>query len=148
MKAKDIMNRQIITVTEEMTVDETARILLDNKISGVPVVDEQNKVIGIVSETDLIYREKHLHIPSFISILDGVIFLESTKELEYQVRKMAAFKVKDVMTKKVLTIHEDTELEDIVDKIVEKKINRLPVIDSKGKLVGIVTRSDILRHII
>ncbi|AOT71699.1 CBS domain-containing protein [Geosporobacter ferrireducens] len=148
MKAKDIMNRQIITVTEEMTVDETARILLDNKISGVPVVDEQNKVIGIVSETDLIYREKHLHIPSFISILDGVIFLESTKELEYQVRKMAAFKVKDVMTKKVLTIHEDTELEDIVDKIVEKKINRLPVIDSEGKLVGIVTRSDILRHII
>lgn len=148
MKAKDIMNRQVITVTEEMTVDETARILLENKISGVPVVDDQNKVIGIVSETDLIYREKHLHIPSFISILDGVIFLESTKELEHQVRKMAAFKVKDVMTKKVLTIHEDAALEDIVDKIVEKKINRLPVVDREGKLVGIVTRSDILRHII
>lgn len=148
MKAKDIMNRQIITVTAEMTVDETARILLDNKISGVPVVDDQNKVIGIVSETDLIYREKHLHLPSFISILDGVIFLESTKDLEHQVRKIAAYKVKDVMTKKVLTIHEDTELVDIVDMIVEKKINRLPVIDGEGKLMGIVTRSDILRHII
>lgn len=148
MKAKDIMNRQIITVKEEMTVDETARILLENKISGVPVVDEQNQVIGIVSETDLIYREKHLHIPSFISILDGVIFLESTKELEHQVRKMAAYKVGDVMTKKVITIQEDTELEDIVDIIVEKRINRLPVVDREGKLVGIVTRSDILRHII
>ncbi|SHI69142.1 CBS domain-containing protein [Geosporobacter subterraneus DSM 17957] len=148
MKAKDIMNRRIITVKEEMTVDETARILLENKISGVPVVDDQNQVIGIVSETDLIYREKHLHIPSFISILDGVIFLESTKELEHQVRKMAAYKVRDVMTRKVLTIQEDTELEDIVDIIVEKRINRLPVVDQEGKLVGIVTRSDILRHII
>ncbi|MEW9121234.1 MAG: CBS domain-containing protein [Thermotaleaceae bacterium] len=148
MKAKEIMNQAVVTVTEEMTVDETAKILLENKISGVPVVNEKNQVVGIVSETDLIYREKNIHLPSFISVLEGVIFLESTKELEYQVKKMAAYRVKDVMTKKVITVNEDLELEKIVDLILEKKINRIPVVDKEHRLIGIITRSDILRHII
>lgn len=148
MKAKEIMNRKVIAVNQEMTVDEVVKILLDHGISGVPVVEEDGRVVGIVSETDLIYREKKLHLPSFISILQGIVFLESTKDLERQVKKMAAYKVKDVMTKDVITVLEDAELEDVVDIIIDKKVNRVPVTDSKGKLLGIITRSDILRHII
>ncbi|KXG74456.1 CBS domain-containing protein [Thermotalea metallivorans] len=148
MKAKEIMNRKVIAVNQEMTVDEVVKILLDHGISGVPVVEEDGRVVGIVSETDLIYREKRLHLPSFISILQGIVFLESTKDLERQVKKMAAYKVKDVMTKNVITVSEDAALEDVVDIIIDKKVNRVPVTDSKGKLLGIITRSDILRHII
>lgn len=61
---------------------------------------------------------------------------------------MAAYRVKDVMTKKVITVNEDLELEKIVDLILEKKINRIPVVDKEHRLIGIITRSDILRHII
>jgi CBS domain-containing protein len=148
MKANEIMNRNVITVNQEMTVDEVVKILLDNKISGVPVLDEAGKVIGIVSETDLIYREKNLHTPSFISILQGIVFLESTKDLEHQVKKMAAYKVKDVMTKNVITVSGEADLNSVVDIIIDQKVNRVPVIDHEGKLVGIITRSDILKHII
>ena len=121
MRAKEIMNRNVITVNQEMTVDEVVKILLDHRISGVPVLDETGKVTGIVSETDLIYREKNLHTPSFISILQGIVFLESTKDLEHQVKKMAAYKVKDVMTKDVITVSEETDLNRIVDIIIEEK---------------------------
>lgn len=148
MKAKDIMNRNVITVHQDMTVDEVVKILLDHRISGVPVLDETGKVIGIVSETDLIYREKNLHIPSFISILQGIVFLESTKDLEQQVKKMAAYKVKDVMTKNVITVSEKADLNRVVDIIIDQKVNRVPVTDHEGKLLGIITRSDILKHII
>ncbi|MDF2548720.1 CBS domain-containing protein [Anaerosolibacter sp.] len=148
MRAKEIMNRNVITVNQEMTVDEVVKILLEHRISGVPVLDEAGKVTGIVSETDLIYREKNLHIPSFISILQGIVFLESTKDLEHQVKKMAAYKVKDVMTKNVITVSEETDLNRIVDIIIDQKVNRLPVVDREGKLLGIITRSDILKHII
>ena len=143
MKANEIMNRNVITVNQEMTVDEVVKILLDNRISGVPVLDEAGKVIGIVSETDLIYREKNLHTPSFISILQGIVFLESTKDLEYQVKKMAAYKVKDVMTKNVITVSGEAELNSVVDIIIDQKVNRVPVIDHEGKLIGIITRSAI-----
>lgn len=147
MKARDIMNENVITVSAEDNVDYLVKILLDNKISGVPVVDEEQKVIGIVTEADLIYPEKSIHLPAFIPVLDGIIFLESFKKLEKEIKKMTAYKVKDVMVKNVVTVGEDTDLQEIVNILLNKKINRVPVVNSNNKLVGIVTRSNILKHI-
>ncbi|SKC50498.1 CBS domain-containing protein [Maledivibacter halophilus] len=147
MKARDIMNENVITVSAEDNVDYLVKILLDNKISGAPVVDEEQKVIGIVTEADLIYPEKSIHLPAFIPVLDGIIFLESFKKLEKEIKKMTAYKVKDVMVKNVVTVGEDTDLQEIVNILLNKKINRVPVVNSNNKLVGIVTRSNILKHI-
>lgn len=147
MKAKDIMNEDVIAVKAGDNVENVVRILLENKISGVPVVDEDSKVIGIVSEADLIYPEKSLHLPAFIPILDGIIFLESFKKLEKEIKKMTAYKVEDVMVKKVITVNEDTEVEEVVNILIDKKINRVPVVNEDDKLVGIITRSNILKHI-
>lgn len=147
MKARDIMNKDVITVSAEDDVEQLVKLLLENKISGVPVVDEQGKVIGIVSEADLIYPEKSVHLPAFIPVLDGIIFLESFKKLEKEIKKMTAYKVKDVMIKNVITVDEDSDLEDIVNILLNKKINRVPVVNSNDKLVGIITRSNILKHI-
>ena len=141
------MNRDVITVKAEDKVEELVKILLDNRISGVPVVDEEDKVIGIVSEGDLIYPEKSLHLPAFIPVLDGIVFLESFKKLEKEIRKMTAYKVKDVMVKDVVTVEEDMEVEKVVNILLHKKINRVPVVNEENKLVGIITRSNILRHI-
>lgn len=147
MKARDIMNKEVITVNPEDDVEQLVKLLLENKISGVPVVDEQGKVIGIVSEADLIYPEKSVHLPAFIPVLDGIIFLESFKKLEKEIKKMTAYKVKDVMIKDVVTVDEDANLEDIVNILLNKKINRVPVVNSNNKLIGIITRSNILKHI-
>lgn len=147
MKARDIMNKEVITVNPEDNVEQLVKLLLENKISGVPVVDEQGKVIGIVSEADLIYPEKSVHLPAFIPVLDGIIFLESFKKLEKEIKKMTAYKVKDVMIKDVVTVDEDANLEDIVNILLNKKINRVPVVNSNNKLIGIITRSNILKHI-
>ncbi|SHJ61709.1 CBS domain-containing protein [Paramaledivibacter caminithermalis] len=147
MKARDIMNRDVISVKAEDNVEYIVQILLNNKISGVPVTDEEDKVVGIVSESDLIYPEKSLHLPAFIPILDGIIFLESFKKLEKEIKKMTAYQVKDVMVKDVITVKEDTEVQEIVNILLDKKINRVPVVNEEDKLVGIITRSNILRHI-
>lgn len=147
MKAKDIMNKDVISVRAEDKVEDLVKILLNSGISGVPVVDDQGSVVGIVSEADLIYPEKSLHLPAFIPILDGIVFLESFKKLEKEIRKMTAYKIKDVMNKNVITVKEDTEVERVVNILLDKKINRVPVVDDDNKLVGIITRSNILRHI-
>lgn len=147
MKAKEIMNKEIITVNPEDNVKELVELLLEKNISGVPVVDSENRVAGIVSESDLIYQEKSLHLPAFVRVLDGIIFLESFKDLEKELKKMVAYKIKDVMVKKVITVDQDTDLEEIVNVLLDKRINRVPVVDNNKKLVGMITRSDILKNI-
>jgi len=74
MKAKEVMTKNVIAVKEEDTIDDVIKILLSNKISGVPVVNEENEVIGVVSEADLIFRDKEIEIPAFIPVMEGYIF--------------------------------------------------------------------------
>lgn len=145
MKAKDIMTRDVITVTAETTVKEVAQLLIKHKISGLPVVDEDGKVIGMVSEGDLIYQDKKLHTPAFLEILGGIIFLENPQRLGNDLMKMTAATVGAVMTKKVFTIGEDTSVSDAATLMIEKQVNRLPVVNKAGKLVGILTRQDLIK---
>lgn len=145
MKVKDIMTREVITVTEEKTVEEVVDIIIKNKISGVPVVNEDNEIIGIVSESDLIYKEKEISTPTFVPILEGYILLDSVKKFQEKLKKKIAYKVKDIMSEPVIKVTEDEEVKEVVNIMIDKKVNRVPVINDDGKLVGIVSRSDILK---
>jgi CBS domain-containing protein len=120
--------------------------MLEKRISGLPVVNDEGELVGIVSEADLIYREGNVHLPTFIPIMDGVIFLESMKKVEGQIKKMIGYKVRDVMTKNVIIVKENTTVEEAARIMMDKKVNRLPVMRNK-KIVGIVTRADILKAI-
>ena len=144
MLAKDIMTKNVISVKKEDLVENVIKILMDQNISGVPVVDEKGQVIGIVTEGDLIYRSKKLKIPTFFSILDGYVFLESTKTIEQQLKKMVGYRVEDVMTKDVITVEEDATVEDVATVMTKENINRVPVVKNKI-LVGIISRRDIIR---
>jgi len=144
--AKDIMTREVITVTRDTTVEELARLFVRHDISGAPVVDEDNNLIGIVTENDLINMEKRLHIPTVIAIFDAVIPLGSTKKLEEDLKRMAATKVDDIYTKDVITVEENTPLETIATIMAEKNIHHIPVV-KKGKLVGIIGKKDIVKAI-
>lgn len=144
IKAKDIMTRDVITVKKDHTVNQVIELLMKKNISGVPVVNEDEGVIGIVTEGDLIYRSKKLEIPRYFTILDSYIFLDNTKKMEEQIRKMVGYRVEDIMTKDVIVVNEEDTLEEIATIMTKKNVNRVPVV-AEGRLVGIVTRRDIIR---
>jgi CBS domain-containing protein len=146
MQAKDIMTREIITVISTTTVEETAKILSDNKISGLPVVNDSHEVIGIITEGDLVFQQKKVTTPAFIALFDGVLQLGKQRFYD-EIKKIAAYKVEDLMTKEVISVQPDTDISDIATLMIEKNINRVPVVDKENKLVGIITRHDIIKHI-
>ena len=146
LTAKDIMTRDVVTVTPDTSIEELSSLLVANEISGVPVVDARGAVVGIVTENDLISRNKRLHIPTVVSFLDAVIYLESSKKFAEDVKRLTATKVGDICTRKVVTITEDTTLTDIATIMSEKKAHLLPVVSS-GKVVGIVGKRDVVKAV-
>jgi len=147
MLAREIMSRDVITVSPEEKVDKAARILVENKISGLPVVDANNHVVGIITEKDLIIRASELKVPFYITLFDGIIFLENPIRFNNDVKKYIATQVKDAMTRKVFVVEEDTPISEIVEIMQKRAINRVPVVRN-DKLVGIITRNDILKSLV
>lgn len=146
MLARDVMQRDVKTVSPDATVQEVAEILADAAYTGLPVVDDEGKLVGVVTEADLLVRVKRLNLPTVFPFLGGVIFLESPRRFEEELRKATAALVGDVMTRDVVTVTEDTPLHELATIMVEKKVNRLPVVED-GRLVGLVTRDDLIRAI-
>lgn len=147
MLAKDVMTRDVITVSPSDKVEEVAKLLLDNKISGVPVVDAERHVLGIITEKDLMVKAGELKMPFYITLFDSIIFLENPIRFNNDLKKYTASRVKDAMTSKVLVVEEDTNLNKVVEIMQDKRINRVPVV-RHGKLVGIITRNDILKSLV
>ncbi len=143
LRAKDIMTEDVITVSPSMTIEELARVLMKNQISGAPVVDEEGNLIGIVTENDLITQNKRLHIPTILRLFDAFIPL-GTSRLEREIKKITATTVGEVCTKKVITVEPETPLEEIATIMTEKKIHLIPVVE-KGKIVGIIGKRDIIK---
>lgn len=143
MKARDIMTSSVITVSPESTIQEIARLLHVNRISGVPVVNSENEVIGIVTEGDLIIKIARPHLPPHIELLGGIIYLKRPQEMDDELKKITAVLAKDIMTEKVITVEENCDIEDVASLMVNRKINRLPVVKDR-KLVGIITRADVI----
>lgn len=143
LRAKDIMTEDVITVSPSMTIEELARVLMKNQISGAPVVDEDGSLIGIVTENDLITKNKRLHIPTILRLFDAFIPL-GTSRLEKEIKKMTATTVGEVCTKKVITVEPETPLEEIATIMTEKKIHLIPVLE-EGKIVGIIGKRDIIK---
>ena len=146
MLAKDIMTSDVIKVHPGDTVDEVIKLLVDNKISGIPVVDDDDLVVGVVTEADLLVRSQKLHVPSYIQILGGIIYLDDPEDLKEELRKLAAVKVEDMMTSNPVTVEEDTPVDEIATIMSDEGINRVPVVRAE-QIVGIVSRADIIRSL-
>ena len=147
MLAKDIMTRDVITVRAEEDVEKVAQLLLDNKISGVPVVDQNYHLVGMITEKDLMVKATELRVPFYITLFDSIIFLENPIRFNNDVKKYIATQVKDAMTRKVFVVEEDTPISEIVEIMQKRAINRVPVVRN-DKLVGIITRNDILKSLV
>lgn len=144
LKAKDIMTKDVITVQPDTEVVQAANLLLEHHINGLPVVDDEGHVKGIICQSDLIVQQRKIPLPSFFIMLDSFIPLTSPKNIEKELQKMSAVTVKDAMTPDPITVDPETDLEDIATLMVKHKIHTLPVLDH-GRLVGIIGKEDILR---
>lgn len=147
MLAKDVMTKEVIVVSPEDNVNLVMQMLVDNRISGVPVVDSENHLVGVVTEKDLMIKAKELKVPFYLTVFDSVIYLENPNKFKEEMKKYTANRVKDVMTTKVITAEEDTSVSDIVELLTEHNINRVPVV-RHGKVIGIVTRNDVLKALV
>nr|HDN00029.1 CBS domain-containing protein [Deltaproteobacteria bacterium] len=146
-KARDIMTSPVITVHSDTSVVDLAKLLSEHRINGVPVVDDDGNIGGIVTEADLIDQNKKLHIPSVLFFMDSAIFLENPKKLDKELRKMAGTTVGDICTRDVITVEDETPIDEVASIMAEKRISTIPVMQGK-RLVGIVGRGDLVRSIV
>jgi CBS domain-containing protein len=145
----DIMERDVVTVRPEDTVETLLRALREHELPGVPVVNGGGRCIGIVTESDLVLRdeEEDLHLPLQIELFGGTVFLGPVKRFEDRFKKAIAAKVEDMMTRDPLTVSPETDVHEAARLIAEHRHNRLPVVEH-GRLVGVVTRLDVLEAIV
>lgn len=147
MQVSELMTREVITVLPDTPVIEIARKMLQNDISGVPVVDRDGHLVGIVTETDLVVRNANVHFPTFLQILDARIYLTSTRHFEEELRRALGTVASDVMTREVQTVKPEDDISVAATLMVDKRLNPIPVLGD-GRLQGIISRSDIIRHIL
>jgi CBS domain-containing protein len=146
LKAKDIMTKEVISVSPDMEIVQAAKILLDKGINGVPVI-EDTKLVGILCQSDLIAQQKKLPMPSLFTFLDGIIPLSSNKNFEKALRKIAATTVADAMTPDPVTAQPETGIDEVATLMLDQNFHTIPIMD-KGALVGIIGKEDILRTVI
>lgn len=144
LKAKDIMTRKVHSVTPDTDVEELSRLFVETGVSSVPVVEEDGRLYGIVTETDLVEQDKPLHIPTVVSIFDWVFYLESEKDFREEVQKITARKVRNICTREIATCKPDTPVNEIAALMVENRIHLIPVMEN-DRMVGVVARLDIIR---
>ena len=144
MKVREIMATDVVTVRRDTSVNDIARLMSERDIGGIPVVDDAHRVVGIVTELDMIIRNTRLEMPAFIQILDGRIPLETPGHYRKRLQHMLGTHAADIMTAEVVAIGPDDTVEDLAELMVKRRLNPVPVVEN-GILVGIVSRADLIR---
>lgn len=143
MKVRDIMTADVVSVKRDTSINEIAKVMGARDISGVPVVDN-GVVIGIITELDLIVRNTRMDMPHFLLILDlGTIPLELPGQYQERMRHMLGTHAEDVMSRQVVTVGPDDNVEHLAELMVKRRVNPVPVVEH-GRLVGIVSRADLI----
>lgn len=143
----EIMTKDVLTVRKETTIRELAELFVTRRIGSLPVVDDTDTLIGIVTESDLVEQGKNVHLPTVINLFDWVIYLESEKTLEKELKKMGGRTVEDIYQPDVVSISPTAQLSEAADLMSTRHVSAVPVVDN-GKLIGIVARIDIIRTLL
>ena len=151
MRAKDIMKKNVITINDGDPVVKALGLMKKHNISGLPVLDKGNKLVGIVTDGDILRAldvprpDDNIVSPPPFDILEAVIKAKMEEwDVERSLEAWKSGRIKDIMSKPVITASPDTAVEDLVDMMLNHNINRIPIVDNE-KLVGIVTRFDLIR---
>lgn len=144
MHVKEIMNKEVISIKPEMNAREALTLLEKMQISGLPVIDAGNRLVGMFTE-----KEALAHIlPSYIERVGSFIYEENPKSTKKKISELSKIKVSQLMRKDVVTVGEDVTLCEVAHIMLSKKARRLPVLDKTGKVTGIVARCDVLKTLL
>jgi CBS domain-containing protein len=148
--AGEIMARDVPSVHPSDEARTAIDLLSKSDLGAIPVVDNDNKLVGIVSESDLILSEEEsdLHLPHYLNIMGGIVFVGSMKGFEERLEKAFATEVSELMTADPIVAHDYESADRVAKKIADKHHNHLPVVDADGYLVGMVTRADALAALV
>jgi CBS-domain-containing membrane protein len=148
--AAEMMDADVPTVGPDDDARAAIDLLAKTEMCAIPVVDEDRKVVGIVTESDLILsdEESDLHLPHYLNIMGGIVFVGSMKGFEERLNKAFATKVSELMTADPITVNDYARAETVARRLAEKHHNHLPVIDDEGRLAGLVTRADALAALV
>jgi len=143
---REFMDDDPATVKLDTSAEDVAKLLGTHELHGVPVVNEAGRCVGIVTENDLVMADEEgdLHIPHYVQLFGGLIFLESVKGFEKRLKKAVAATARDMMTEDPTTVGPDEDVHEAGRIISSSGHNRLPVVEH-GRLVGVITRADVLR---
>jgi CBS domain-containing protein len=141
----DIMDPDPVSVEPDDDVETVVRLLRRHELPGLPVVNDGGRCVGIVTEADLVLSDEEgdLHIPHYIELFGGIVFLEPLRHFEERLRKAGALTVADLMTPDPVTVAPGASVQEAARLIVQRAHNRLPVVEH-GRLVGVITRVDVL----
>ena len=142
LKVRDVMTQDVVTVEPETPLKDVARLMIEYGVSGIPVVDPTGLVVGVVSEADLLVKERG---EGGLSRRPLAWLLGESKTAERELVKIKAVAAREAMTRPALTIGPDRPLREAADLMIREQVNRLPVVGRAGRLVGIVTRADVVR---
>jgi CBS domain-containing protein len=148
--AADIMDADVPIVSPGDDARKAIDLLSKTDMGAVPVVDEDRRVVGIVSESDLILsdEESDLHLPHYLNIMGGIVFVGSMKGFEDRLNKAFATDVAELMTQDPIVARVDDGVDRVAKTIADKHHNHLPVVDADGRLAGMVTRADALAALV
>jgi len=148
--AAEIMDADVPTVSPDADARAAIELLARTEMGAIPVIDAERKVVGIVSESDLVLsdEEADLHLPHYLNIMGGVVFVGSMKGFEKRLNKAFATKVSELMTANPVVARSDDGADAVAKTIAEKHHNHLPVVDGEGRLAGLVTRADALAALV
>lgn len=145
MRVTEIMTPDILSVAPDTPLNEVARLMATQDVSGVPVVDpESGELVGMITEMDMIEREARYDAPVYTVFLDALLIFQS-REHEERLRHILATRAEELMERTVYSIREDASVQEVATLMAERKVNPVPVISMDDELIGIVSRSDIIR---
>jgi CBS domain-containing protein len=148
--AAEIMDPDVPSVTREEDAKKAIDLLAQTDLGAIAVVDSENKVVGIVSESDLVLSEEEsdLHLPHYLNIMGGIVFIGSMKGFDEKLEKAFATNVRDLMSPDPAVVTIDEPVDSVAKKIADTHHNHLPVVDGEGHLAGMVTRADALAALV
>jgi CBS domain-containing protein len=142
--ARDIMTTEVLTVSPETSIADLSKTLENRKIGGVPVVDKGGRLVGVITQSDLVERARDLELPPAINILDLHIYLQIPSHLIQRVEKMLGTTVGDCMSPNPVTVAPDTPVSQIAALMAKQKMHTIPVLKG-GKIVGVIGKMDLVR---
>jgi CBS domain-containing protein len=142
--ARDIMTKEVLTVSPETSIADLSKILENRQIGGVPVVDQDGRLVGVITQSDLLERARDLEMPPAVNILDFHFYLQIPSHLLRKVEKMLGTSVGDCMTPDPVTVAPDTPVARIAALMAKQQVHTIPVVKA-GKIVGIIGKMDLVR---